>query len=135
MADLVTDYIAYLKTQTAVTDLVGTRIFPDTTTQDTLRPLVLVSLVSDVPTDHVGGTNFAQARVQVDVIADKKITAAPVREALRSVTNYFRGTMGTQTIRGCTTETQRDDYAPPRTGEKLGWFMASIDFLFSHLVS
>ena len=67
-----------------MTALVATRVFPDVAPQDADLPLLVVTVIDDVPAStlngHVGAT-LSNARVQVDAYAKTRAEAAAVAAA------------------------------------------------------
>ena len=84
---------------TPVSNVVGTKVFPNVATQGTAFPYITYSVVSKVPTDSKdNGTGFDKYRVQVNCISssytDMEVLAGYVRTALDRKT----GTYGSMTI-------------------------------------
>lgn len=71
----------------AVTSLVESRIFPDLAPQDAGLPLIVVTVVDDVPASSLNGAvanALSNARVQVDAYAPTRAQAAQVADAVKS---------------------------------------------------
>lgn len=102
MADIGVAYLAYLKTQSTVTDVVGSgsssRIYTDRLPQGaTLPAIVLHDSISGVSYETLtAGDGLAMRRVQVNCYADTKLVAESLRDAVRLVTSaYSHGTWAT----------------------------------------
>lgn len=79
--------VTYLKTQSAVTDLIGTspmRFHPSTDTSNPTYPLIVYRKISaEREHDLDGARGTAKSRYQMDVLADTYTSAKSVAEALR----------------------------------------------------
>jgi hypothetical protein len=70
MADPLTRLVARLKATTAVTALVGSKISPVFSAQETDWPYIVYQLTSDTPLNCSDGTTGTKsARIQVDLVA------------------------------------------------------------------
>ncbi len=124
----------HLKTQSQITDQVGTRIFPDTAPQKTPLPYITLHFISDPGEHHVGGASkLALPVMQVDVWAktgpDRKAAANAVRDTLDTLTRVKKGGLFIMNAR---LTDQRDDYIEPGDGEEIGVFRKSMDFVIHY---
>lgn len=131
-----TDLIAYLKTQTPVTDLVSTRIYMDTIPQGvTTRPALVVRPVS-CQHGHTltAASGHADARIQIDIIANSRVSADAVSEAIRGETHGYSGTWNsTRTVHSCQFDATAGQFDLPFYGDEAGSFSTSVDLLVMYL--
>jgi hypothetical protein len=95
------DFVTYLLTKSAITDLVGTRIFVDKLPESiTTRPSVTAQRISTVHQRHLGGeSGIATDRIQVDVWGATSATTDAVAEAIRiAIDGQGPLTMGTTAV-------------------------------------
>lgn len=88
MADFFVLVREKLVAATAVTALVGAKIYPDVAPQGTLPPFVVLTVPSDVPVNSVDGTAESRlhtARVQIDAYAATRLQATEVADACAAV--------------------------------------------------
>lgn len=82
---LITDLYNHVTTHSAVTALIGTRLYPNSLPQEPTLPAASWLLVSDRKTyAHDGPTGFGQPRVQVDAYAPTPAGAAAVAAAIEA---------------------------------------------------
>jgi len=143
MADIGVAYVAYLKTQSTVTDVVGSgadaRIYTDRLPQGaTLPAIVLHDAISGISYENLStGDGIATRRMQCNCYADTKLVAESLRNVIRKVTStYDHGTWGSggdavfvhnATFAGMTT---LDD--EPRDGSDEPRYCRAIDFFVTH---
>lgn len=92
----------YLLTKTAVTNLIGDRIFPHVIRQGETIPAADMRLVTADPTNHITGwSGHTQARVVIDCYSDiEPDEAVAVAKAIRDCGLVgYRGLMGTGATR------------------------------------
>lgn len=97
--DIYDAIVARLKATTALTALIGTRIYPDEIPQGKLHPAVFYMTVSDTK-DHflTGMSNLESPNIQITTYADTKDGAADVAEAIKTAINGYQGTLSGITI-------------------------------------
>lgn len=131
------DYIYYkLSNNAGVTALVGTRIYPQVAPQTETRPLIVYSIISDVPTNtKSGGSTLDAYRVQITCLADSvdtyngqdKINA--IGEAVRSLFEFIQNdTQASVTIQQSFFLSESDAF--DQTGGKDGTYMKFQDYTF-----
>src|SRR5947207_12681608 len=96
MAELLADLRAYLldhaPNKYELAKLVGTRIYTDAAPEDTTFPYVLLTEMSAVPYDQLGGqSHFDDTVVDGECWANKPSTANRVRSLLREALYGYRG--------------------------------------------
>lgn len=83
---------ARLSSVSAVSALVGTRVWAMILPQEPTFPCVRVSLVDDVPTMHLRGVDqVMRARVQVDAVTDTRTSDDPYAVAHNVASAVFGG--------------------------------------------
>ena len=130
MADLATDIRTYLKTKTAVTDLVGSgtaaRIYEDDAKQGLDPPyIVFVITPGESYEDISGPIGLCTSRVTFLCYGTNRATAYTLSEAVRLAPfQGYRGAMGTTTVKAITaagsTVYGRDK--PTSGGNQRRWF-------------
>ncbi len=86
---------------TAITDLVGTRIYPELAPAGVARPYLTYQVISTTRSRHFTGVTGSQVdfvRVDVNVWADTSLSRRNVVEAVRDALDGFRGAMGTEAL-------------------------------------
>lgn len=131
MSDIALGFHTKLQATAGVTAICGDRGWPTVPTPNPTLPCYVYNLISYIPEYSTVANPFAQAIIQVDCIAESRDTAESLRNAVRAAVNNFRGAMGSEQCHGCTVEAKYDDYTPPITGERLGWYIHSLDLRIS----
>lgn len=122
---------ALLNAATAVTSIVGQRIYLDTRPEDDPLPAIVYALISDVqdgarPVDP----ELATARVQVNclgVVPDNLVT---LREAVRVACHNQSGLIGGVEVVACI----RDSTGPDSYDELVDIYVKPMDFKIHYLV-
>lgn len=118
-----------LLSQTAVTDIVGTRIHPQWRPQDGALAAITLQRISE---DHVhnleGGAGLARPRIQVDCWSSKYSEAQSLGEAVREALQGFTGTVDSVTIHSCLLDNRADLFEPPKDGSDKGIYHIALDF-------
>jgi hypothetical protein len=133
----INDYIAYkITNNAALVALIGTRFYPQVAPQDEVRPSVVYTIISTVPTNtKSGGSSLDEIRVQFTCMADsvntyngqEKIDA--IGEALRSLFEFIQNdTQASVTIQQTFFQSEFDSF--DQTGGQDGTYMKFIDFTF-----
>jgi len=79
-----------LEATEAVTNIAGTRIYPQRALQGAARPFVVIQVVSSGPVNGLGGPlGSTRARVQVTAWADKIATALNLADEVRQALQPF----------------------------------------------
>lgn len=91
--------MARLEAVSAVTDVVGTRIYPEPLRQETTLPAVGYQRVSAQRDSAMGSdTGIARVRMQVSTWATQYSQAKTLATAVRAALQRFRGTVATVEI-------------------------------------
>lgn len=118
-----TDFFAWVSTQTAVTNEVSTRLYPDYLPQGVQYPAVRFEIDSDGGfKDFDGQGSTVRIEIRTDCISATKAGARAVADALKSVMKNFSGAMGSSFVDRIFLETEFSAYEPNLEG---GMFRAS----------
>ena len=92
--------VARLNAVSAVTSLVGTRIYANTLPDSTAHPAIIYQVISDVPFDSILGEDPGKnlARIQFTIIADSTASRIAVNDAIKTALKRFKGASGDVTI-------------------------------------
>lgn len=137
MADIVAELTTYLKTQSPVTDLVGTgtaaRIYEEDAKQGTTLPYIVLEVFEGETFTHLTGlSGLARNRVQIDSYGSSSTQAHSLAEAIRLAIAHKRVTMGSTQVRehgNGSYERGRDQ--PVRGGGQRRWWV-SRDYIFTY---
>ena len=96
---------------TALTDLVGARIFHEVVDQNAAYPQVAYSRVSTTRHPAMGANvSVAEARVQVNVYDSTALGALEAAEQVRAALSRWSGTAGGVTVQAIFDEAEHTDY-------------------------
>ena len=92
--------VARLNAVSAVTSLVGARIYANTLPDSTAHPAIIYQVISDVPFDSILGEDPGKnlARIQFTIIADSTASRIAVNDAIKTALKRFKGASGDVTI-------------------------------------
>ena len=92
--------VARLNAVSAVTSLVGARIYANTLPDSTAHPAVIYQVISDVPFDSILGEDPGKnlARIQFTIIADSTASRIAVNDAIKTALKRYKGASGDVTI-------------------------------------
>lgn len=129
---LETAIYSYLSGVTAVTDLVGTRIYPGQAPQGVALPYVIQFRVSTRRFPHVGGpSGMVRTRIQIDVYAATLDSAQSVFDALRDNLDGWRATlMDDVYVQSVNLDDEANDFTPSQDGADPGVHRIRADFIF-----
>ncbi len=135
MADLAISIRTYLLTKTAITDLVGQRIYTDILPQSATLPAITMSKIStrhEHQLSDFGG--LAHTRLQFECFAATRATANSIAEAIRScgiITQ--KGTLTSVDIRGVRVEDGQRNYVDyPTDGSDEHRYVTTLDLVFDY---
>jgi hypothetical protein len=94
------DFVTYLETQSSITDIVSTRIYPIFPPQNPTYPLLTYAHV-DTERDLVfaGQTDFEETDFRLTGWAATQTAAKSIRAAIIDVLKNFQGTMGNTAVK------------------------------------
>jgi len=133
---LQTDIRRLLLSKSAITSLVGNRVFPSYVPQKNAAwPCITYTIVSNNSAHHLqGGAGYAERRLQVDVYAKTEESRDNVVEALRNQLQGFpaagtSGTIGAGTVvTSIVYKGSRDLYESDQEKGDVGYFRNSTDY-------
>ena len=135
MADLAVAVRAYLLTKTAVTDIVGQRIYTDILPQSATLPAITLSKIStrhEHQLSDFGG--LAHTRMQFECFATTRLVANSMAEAIRAcgiITQ--KGTTSSVDIRGVRVDDGQRNYVDyPTDGSDEHRYVTTIDLIFDY---
>jgi hypothetical protein len=137
---LSTDIRRLLLSKSAITSLVGTRVYPAHIPQKiNTFPTITYQLISTNAAHHLaGGAGYCEKRLQLDVYAENEVSRDAVVEAVRNQLQGFppagtSGTIGAGTvITSIVYKGSRDMYDPDQVGGDVGYFRNSTDYWIRH---
>lgn len=139
MADIASELITYLKTKSAVTDLVGTstaaRIYYGDAKQGVALPYIVIRVFDGTSHEHLGGiTGMAMNRVEVNCYAATSSAASALAEAVRlAPLQKFRGTMGSTYVHEVASpQGYAREFEPPTTGDNRKRFNFVRDYFIHY---
>ncbi len=113
--------IDYLLTQTAITDVVSTKIRPNQAEQGITRPYLVVRQEDSEDIEHAGGAaGLAFAELDIDCHGTSQKQAMDLAELLRLELSGFSGAMGSETVRRVAFIGQRHLGSSPQQGGEIG---------------
>jgi hypothetical protein len=133
---LSTDIRRLLLSKSAITSLVGTRVYPAHVPQKiNTYPTITYFVVSNNSAHHLqGGAGFAERRLQIDVYAETETSRDAVVEAVRNQLQGFppagtSGTIGAGTVvTSIVYKNSRDLYEPDQLGGDVGHYRNAADY-------
>lgn len=132
---LKTALFSYLGGITAVTDLVGTRVYPSVAPADAALPFIVYSIISSEHARHLGGASgFVRRRVQFDCYDATPDGVETVFQVISDALEAKTGDIGSEDLSVLSSgiESERDDYTAPTDGTEQSKFRRSVDFLIWH---
>ena len=122
-----------LATDTAVTAVVGDRIYQQVKPQDAPSPCIVLTRVSTSYIRQINGVAGAtRGRMQVDVFGPSYQVAKELAEKVRSRLDRFTGDVAGTRFKYVLADDERDLPAAPLEGQATPLFAVSIDFRFLH---
>ena len=109
MADIGKAIRLRLLNDTAVTDLIGTRLYPRRIPQGVENPCAKYQMISSMREGALdGGSGIVNAMIQIDIFSDSHLEAETISEKIRERLQGFRGTESSVEILGCTLINSRE---------------------------
>lgn len=119
-----------LTTDSSVSSLVGTRLYPLLAPQDAATPFIVYQRVSASRwTSLEGPSGMAQPRIQIDAYTSTYAAAKTLATAIREKLSGYRGTVAGTRIGGITLITDQD-LIENEKDPKL--YRVSMDFMVTH---
>ena len=99
-----------LTTDSIITGLIGTRVFPWPIPQGAASPSVCY-MIEDKPSMYLdGGTGIEQCEVTIAALSDSLLTARNIGQEIKRVLNKYRGIVGGADIAHCLLRDGGNDY-------------------------
>lgn len=128
-----TALVAYLKSKTAITNVIGDRIFPQVAPQGTAEPYLVFARISGASGHHMTAADgVQQTRYQFDAYG-RYSQVKEVGEALRQSLDGYRGAIGGEHVQTCHLMDERDLYEEPDDKQQFGTHRVSMDFLIAYV--
>ncbi len=130
---------SYLLGKSAVTAVVGTRIFPDFMPQsNSTFPCIVMLQISQTPAHTLAtGAGYSESRLQIDIYAAHASERDSLTEIVRNELQGFPVAGETAGLAGTVTSVvyinSRDLYEPPTANSDKGTFRNSTDYWARHL--
>lgn len=124
----------YLLSKSAITSLVGTRMFPRKIPQkNSAFPVIVYRIVSQDAAHHLaGGAGYAGTRIQLDVYSETETETDALAEAIRNQMQGYSGAMGTASVTSVVLKNSQDLYEPPQDNSDTGLYRNSTDYWLRH---
>jgi hypothetical protein len=120
----------------AVKALVADRGYPDILPQGVKLPAYTYSVISDVPSHHMGGiSGLSESRVQFDFYASTRKESNDLAEAARIAIDAQRGTFGSEAVRTCHLENTFRAVDPPVDASDRWRYITTCDYLVWYVQS
>jgi len=121
----------------AVSDLVGTRVYPDQLPQGATLPAAVYHKISGVDeADLAGIVQLQHGRLQIDAYASTRLASDALATAIRNAicdASGSRGTWGSVSVSACTPAGgPRDDTQPLDDGSDEHQYISIRDYLISY---
>ena len=123
------DLVAYLKAQTAVSDLVGAKIFPGVGATSQALPYVTLQKITGISEKHATGTTpLTEEAWQVDVWSATILLAREIAAAIRDVLDDVTTDIGSTTIERTYLEDESESHEFDRDGSEAGHYRIRMTF-------
>lgn len=127
--------VSYLRSQAAVTALVGQRVRLSQAEQSDSSRVIINQITGDDKEHMLAATGKTIATFQINCDELSPIKADALAIAVRSVLQGFRGTMGDVSVSMCHLDQERDFTEPPIEGFHRGIYSVQQDYLIGWTVS
>lgn len=122
------DLFSFVTAQTAVSALIGTRLYPGHAPQNPTYPLATYHRVSGTRVSSLGGdSGLADPRFQFSAQSPSYATARSVAEAMRAALSGYQGLMGATDVRASAASSDIDIYY-----DDIGVWQSSFDVFLTH---
>jgi len=118
--------------RTALTALVGTRIFPDALKQDSAYPAVVYGVSSTEAVQATQERSYRVATVETMVLAETRLAALGAHKEIIAALDRFVGSSGGIVFLHCLLSNEVSGYDPPAAGTATGTFTESATFSIAY---
>lgn len=139
MPDILSDLRTYLKTKSAITNLVGTgdaaRIYFHDAKEGATLPFIILEIFEGESNEHLTGiSGICSNRVQIDCYGVTAAAAYTLAETVRlAPLQMYRGNMDTSKVNNVTSNVSyRRGFDPPVTGSAQKRYWVSRDYVITY---
>lgn len=133
MSDISVSVRAKLVSDSSVTTLVGTRIYPSILPQNPTLPAIRYETGIQRPAHKLsGGAGFATSTVSIDIFAVSHIEAYNVQQAIRESLQGWSGTANSTEMVSVNVVNIREDYLQPTDASDVGKYRVNMDVEIIH---
>jgi hypothetical protein len=135
MYDVAQSIRAYLLTKTAITDVVGQRIYADQLPQNATLPAIEMAVISDVPEMQLSDiTGLTKARIQFVCFATTRRITRQISQAIRTCgVAAIKGLYSGVWIKGVAVDGSFDATIPPSDGNDIHRYLTTVDLVVDYL--
>ncbi len=121
---------SFLTGVTALTAIVGTRIYPNSLPQNPVFPALTYALVS-APHDHTltDAAGIVRARIQFDAYGYKLSEAVAITEAIRLALQRYTGSFGAKVVLASKLANEQDLSIAPQDASQSWLYRKSSDYI------
>lgn len=120
--------VAFFASQSGVTALIGTRLYPMVAPQNPTYPHAIYQRISSVRTGSLAGdSGLVDPRFQISAKAQSYAAARNTCIALRDAISGYQGLMGALPVSASVAESENDLYY-----DDIGVFQSSFDVFLTH---
>ena len=138
--DIKVDFLAFLKSKTAIKNIVGRKIYAGQAPSSASLPYITIARISEPPHHHMtAAAGIASPTFQVDSWGRNLKQVSVLSEAIRNAIDGFRGLMGTTDVRVARIISTSDDEEDQKNGSQqpalrtrqdiLIWYFRSVPTL------
>lgn len=135
MADVVSAVRTYILSKTAVTDLIGQRLYLDRLPQGATLPAATIFKISERDTHGISDrAGFVHCRLQISCHSTSRLTTEALADAIRSSGLCAqKGTVNSVVVHGVTVEDGKRNYVlDARDGSDDHEYVTDFDFMVSY---
>jgi len=124
---------ALLRATTAVSDLVGTRVYPYHAPQGAVLPYIVIEQmgsVENVALDGTGSLRFVD--FDIDCKADRATESRALGKVVRELLDDYTGAAGTETIGAVIMNNESTQYEPPSDASDRGIYTTLLDLTIQY---
>lgn len=131
MANVITRLVARLKGTSAVTTLLGTRIYPNVAPREDM-PLAILTKISTTPGNTAGGTDSTEScRIQIDIYGETYDATRAAADAVRAClapTTAWTDSTGSPVVSSCRLLDDTENVDGTEPGSDISVFRVTQDY-------
>lgn len=119
----------------SVAALVNTRMFSDVPPEQVAMPVIVYTVIDTLPNEHLAGiVNASRARIQIDCLADTRLQANQLADAVRlALEKKHRGDQNGQFIHEISLASgEQYAFLRPEVGSDERRFITTLDFFVTY---